>query len=132
MTSFLCVSAAWLLSYLPLFIATPARAKLPGGYDNNHPREQAQKLEGHARRAIAAHQNSLENFPAFAAAVIVAHLGHGHPGLVSAAAVAYVAVRVVYIALYVFDVASARTIAWMLGMAATGALFLSPFVAPAT
>lgn len=131
MTAFVCVFVAWLLSYLPLFIATPARAKMPGGYDNNNPREQAQKLEGHARRAVAAHQNSLENFPAFAAAVIVAHLGHGNSALVSAAAVAYVVFRVVYIPLYVFDVASGRSVAWMLGMAATGVLFLSPFVAPA-
>lgn len=129
MVAFLCVFAVWVLAYLPLFVSMAARKKLPGGYDNHHPREQVAKLEGRARRAVAAHHNGLENFAPFAAAVIVAHLGHGPGELVTTLAVAFVALRVAYIPLYLFDLASMRSVTWMLGMVTTGLLFLSPLAA---
>lgn len=131
MTPFLCVFAAWVLIYLPLFVSMQARKKLPGGFDNNHPREQLAKLEGPAKRAVAAHQNAHENFAPFAASVFVAHLGHANPAVVSGAAIAFVVLRTAYPLFYVFDVASARSVTWMLGMVCTALLFLSPLLAPA-
>lgn len=131
MTAFFCIFVAWALCYLPLFVSVRARAKLPGGYDNHDPRAQALRLEGYGRRAVAAHQNGLENFAPFAASVFVAHLGRGAPPVVTAAAVAYAALRAVYVPLYLFDLAALRSVVWTLGMAATALLFLSPFIAPA-
>ena len=69
-TAYWCVLAAALIPFL--FTAV---AKLKGGrYNNRAPREWQARLEGAPARAHAAHLNSFEAFPFFAAAAIIAHL----------------------------------------------------------
>jgi uncharacterized MAPEG superfamily protein len=62
-----CVLIAALL---PLALATYARAGIPS--DNHYPREEVDDFPPMKRRAYAAHENAYENFPFFAAAVIMA------------------------------------------------------------
>ncbi len=97
-----------------------------GAYDNNHPRIQQAGLTGRAARAQAAHHNSLEAFAPFAAAVLVAQgysdLDVWRDGL----AVAFVAVRLVYVQAYLGDWGNGRSLVWSLGFLIIIALFCLP------
>jgi uncharacterized MAPEG superfamily protein len=125
-TPFLCILIAFGLIYIPHFLAGAGRFKLPGGFDNAHPRDQTPKLEGWYRRASAAHQNGFETFSPFAAAVLVAHLGHGSPERAATLAIAFVVLRVLYIVAYIANLAMARSGLWTLMMSVTTWLFLLP------
>ncbi len=121
---FYCVLAAFVLIYLSKLPAVFALKRLPGGYDNHHGRDQQAKLSGWGRRAIAAHQNGFESFPAFAAAVLIAHVKGANPDHAAALALTYVASRLAYVACYLADRATLRSAVWFVGMLAIGALFL--------
>ncbi len=99
---------------------------LEGHYDNKHPRQQQQRMSGKAARAQAAHLNSLEAFAPFAAAVLVAQsfsdLAVWRDGL----AVAFVAVRLVYLQAYLADWGNGRSAVWAVGFLVMLALFLLP------
>jgi uncharacterized MAPEG superfamily protein len=118
-TAFWCVFAAALLPYLAV-----ALAKAQPGFDNNSPRVWLEQLSGWRKRAYWAHQNSFEAFAPFAAAVIIAHLAHAPQGRIDMLALAFVALRLVYIGLYIADAALLRTLVWAAGMACVVGLFL--------
>ncbi|HET7729373.1 MAG TPA: MAPEG family protein [Usitatibacter sp.] len=116
--AFWCVLAAALLPY-----ATVALGKFDRGYDNRSPRDWESGLQGRQRRAIFAHQNHFEAFPAFAAAVVIAHLAGAPQGPMDAAAATFVALRIAYTWAYVADRATVRSLLWMGGLACVIALF---------
>lgn len=93
-------------------------------YNNHDPRAWATQLTGHRARANAAQANSLEAFPFFAAAVLVAL----HAGVVtdtlSTVAWVFVAARIAYIWAYVTDRATVRSLVWLVGYGAVVALFV--------
>ncbi|MGO8998743.1 MAG: MAPEG family protein [Polyangiaceae bacterium] len=122
----LCIAVAYLLVYLPHFAAGSQRFKMAGGFDNHYPRDQAARLQGWAKRASAAHQNGFETFAPFAIGVLVSWVGHGNEHTLSLLACAFVALRVIYIGLYVADVAALRSVVWTTGMLVTFALYLLP------
>jgi uncharacterized MAPEG superfamily protein len=111
------------LSKTPLAIF---QAKAPGGYDNNMPREQQASLEGIGKRALAIHTNQIESFPLFAAGVLVASLGVVNSNMVDYLAIAYVLSRVVYIFVYLKDLATLRSLIWGVGYMSSLALLCSP------
>jgi uncharacterized MAPEG superfamily protein len=113
------------MSYPPSWVAV-FWLKANGGFDNNAPRAQVAKLAGMPFRAKSAHYNCLEALPAFAAGVFVAHLGGGDPHLLTQLSVAFIAVRLVYVGLYLADQALLRSVAWTIGLLITCALFLLP------
>ncbi|MBL8605332.1 MAG: MAPEG family protein [Myxococcales bacterium] len=127
--SIVCVAVMWLLNLAPRLVVSKEMARLPGGYNNNDPRGQQAMLEGRGKRALAAHQNTLENFPPFAAAVALAHIAHAAPGVVAALSVAYVLVRGAYIVFYLDDKAPARSSMYALGLLLVVAIFASPLFA---
>ena len=118
--TYLCILIAGLLP-----LAGTAAAKWGfKGYDNHNPREWVARQTGFRARGRAAEANSLEAFPFFAAGALAA-LHAGAPlGAVHALSVAFVALRVAYIALYIADRASLRSLAWAGGVACTIALFV--------
>ncbi len=122
----ICIALAYLLVYVPHFIAGPARFKMQGGFDNHHPRDQAARLEGWAKRASAAHLNGHETFSPFAIAVVVALVGHANEHTVTLLTVTYVVLRIAYIAVYLADLAAVRSLVWTAGLGITFALFLLP------
>jgi uncharacterized MAPEG superfamily protein len=124
---FVCVVLAFLLTIASKGPVALAMARQPGGYDNREPRRQQAALGGWGRRALAAHQNGFEAFPAFAAAVIIAHLAGADPIWSTRLAFVFLASRAVYIPLYLSDLAIVRSLVWTLGFLATVALFLLPF-----
>ena len=89
-----------------------------GGYDNNNPRTQQAGLEGFGARALAAHQNSFEVFPAFAVAAYAAASSGYNIDHVNYVAAAFVASRVLYIVCYLFDLAWVRSAIWFVGFIA--------------
>jgi uncharacterized MAPEG superfamily protein len=123
-TPFYCVLVAWVLIYLPKIGTSIGMARQPGGYDNKHPRAQQAQLSGWPARAHAAHLNSFETFPAFAAAVIVAHLAGADPRRASLLSLTFVITRALYFVAYVANVDKLRSTLWGIGILATFGLFV--------
>lgn len=115
----------WMLLVAGLMpYATVGFAKFSArGYDNNHPRQWASKLEGQQARAYAAHQNHFEFFPFFAVAVMLAEWRTGGSATVNLLAVAAIGARIAYTACYLTDRATPRSLCWFLGMLCIFALF---------
>lgn len=121
-----CIFIAFLLNLFSKAPVALAMSRLPGGYDNNHPRDQEASLQGWGRRAFAAHLNGFEAFPAFAAAVVIAHISGADPVWSARLAVAFIIARVLYLPLYIFDLHLIRSAVWTVGFVATCGLFLLP------
>ena len=115
-----CVLVAALL---PILCTGIAKARGAGGYNNRNPREWLARQEGLAGRANAAQQNSWEALAIFSAAVFVAHLAHAPQARVDLLAMAFIVVRVVYIGVYLANLASVRSLVWMVGLGLCIALF---------
>ncbi|MDX9671514.1 MULTISPECIES: MAPEG family protein [unclassified Pseudomonas] len=117
-----CVLIAIFLPYI-----CTAVAKAVGGYrlsDNHDPRDFLESLNGVARRAHAAQLNSFEVTPAFAAAVIVAHLvGTAQLVTVNVLAVMFITSRLLYIICYLADWAILRSLVWFVGMGLIASFF---------
>lgn len=129
--AYLCILVACLLPIVCTAIAkwgSFGRPRSQGGYDNHDPRAWLARQQGHRARANAAQANSFEALPVFIAGVLVAQLSGVAAGTVNALALAFVLLRVAYIALYVTDRAAARSIVWMLGLGVCVALFVLALV----
>ena len=94
-----------------------------GGFDNHQPREWLARLEGWQARANAAQANSWEALPVFIAGLLVAHQHQAAQATVDMLALGFLAARLAFIALYVADKASLRSLVWVAGLAACIALF---------
>jgi uncharacterized MAPEG superfamily protein len=117
--------ALWCLlvvSLLPIACAGIAKWGFRG-FDNNRPREWLAAQQGWRARANAAQQNSWEALAMFAAAVLAAHLADAPQARVDGLAVAFLGARVAYIAAYVGDRATLRSLVWLLGVGLCIALF---------
>jgi uncharacterized MAPEG superfamily protein len=95
------------------------------GFDNHRPREWLAKQSGWRARANAAQANSWEALAIFTAAVLTAHLVEAPQPRVDLLALVFVAARVAYIACYVADQASLRSLVWLVGLGASFALFFA-------
>lgn len=121
-----CVLIACLL---PIVCAGLAKSKgygkrrRDGGYDNHNPRAWAESLEGWSARANAAQANSFEALPLFIAAVLVAGQQQADPARIDQLAMAFIACRVAYIAAYLGDKATLRSVIWALGLGVCVAMF---------
>jgi len=115
-----CVLAAGLMPFLWTGVA-----KGRGPRYNVNVRLWQSKLEGAAQRAHAAHLNSFEAFPLFAAAVIVAQMNGAVQGRIDMLALAFIGLRVVYGILYLANLASLRSLAWMAALVCTIMIFVA-------
>ncbi|MDM0045670.1 MAPEG family protein [Variovorax dokdonensis] len=119
-TAYWCVIVAGVLPYLTTFVA---KAGSYGPRDNQAPREWSTRQSGWRSRLMAAAANGFETLPMFMAAVIIAHqLGYSQSTL-DLYAMAYVALRVVYVAIYGAGAATVRSLVWGLAMLANAAIF---------
>lgn len=123
---FWCLFFAALLIYLAKIPVAKAMREEGGGYDNRNPRAQQARLSGLGARAVAAHQNSIEMFPLFAAGVLVAHSTQTQGYFVDLLAVLFVVSRVLYLFLYWNDKPSLRSLVWVVGLLCCLLLMLSP------
>ena len=116
-----CVLIAALLPYVFTGLAKAGGRR----YNNYSPREFLEKQEGYRKRAHWVQLNSFEAFPAFAAAVIIAHLSGGNQEWIDMLAMAFIAIRVLYGVLYLSNHATLRSLVWTAGIGCTVALFVS-------
>ncbi|MBW8760897.1 MAG: MAPEG family protein [Burkholderiales bacterium] len=122
----LCLLVACLL---PVGCAALAKSKgfgkrrRDGGFDNNAPRAWLARLDGWQARANAAQANSWEALPIFMAGLVVAYQHQATPSTVDLLALGFLAARLAYVAAYVADKASLRSLLWSAGLAASVALF---------
>jgi uncharacterized MAPEG superfamily protein len=113
----------FLACLLPYVCAVLTKAGKFGPRDNRQPRVWLANQEGWRARANAAQANSWEALPVFIAAAWVAQQHGMRQALMDELALAFVALRVVYILLYVSDRSSARSLVWAAGIACCAALF---------
>lgn len=110
-----CILIAIFLPYICTGVA-----KISGGYglkDNHDPRDFLDSLNGLGRRAYAAQLNGFEVTPAFAVAVIVAHLaGNAELVTINVLSVLFITSRLLYIICYLADWATLRSLMWFVGM----------------
>ena len=99
-----------------------------GGYDNRNPRDWIAKQQGSKKWAQAAQENSWEALPFFAASVIVSHMLGVIGWLPNALAVAFIVLRLIYIAFYVTGKQRLRSLVWAAAFFVNVAIFLSPIV----
>jgi uncharacterized MAPEG superfamily protein len=85
-----------------LYLLTVAPVKVAGKptFDNSNPRDAAFYTPGIRVRALGAHINGIETFPFFAAAVLLAEFRSQPQQLIDLLAVAFVAVRLAFVAAY--------------------------------
>jgi uncharacterized MAPEG superfamily protein len=109
--------------FLPLIWAGVAKSGAKD-YDNAQPREFLAGLEGRAKRADWAQQNSYEAFPPFAVGVIVAHLTGAEQLTIDLVAGLFIVFRLAHGACYILDKARIRSLAWVGGFGCTLAFFM--------
>lgn len=80
-------------------------------------------------RALAAHQNSFEAFPLFAAGVLIATVTQSAGILVNALCVIFVIARILFIVFYCADKPSQRSLFWFVGLLCSLLLMISPLFA---
>lgn len=119
--AFWCVLIAGLM---PIVYAGIAKAG-DKSFNNRRPRDWYESITGYRRRAWWAQQNSLEAFPLFAAAVIIAQLAGGTQSLVDALAITFIAFRVAYGVCYLADVHLFRSLMWLGGLLCCIGLFIA-------
>lgn len=126
--AFWCVLITGLLPFTAIAVAKWDKDFLR---NNNQPRDWEAKFTGRRARAHAAHLNTFEAFPLFAAAVIIAVICKAPQPIVDGIAVAFVLARVIYIWCYVADRATLRSLVWMVGLGLSISLFfVAAFAGP--
>lgn len=121
--------AEWcLLGAVLLYLMSVAPVKALGHreFDNARPRDPAFYAHGVRARALGAHANGIETFPFFAIAVLLAEFRGSPQGWIDGLALLFVAIRVLYVLLYVGNLPTLRTLAWNAGFLINVAIFLLP------
>jgi uncharacterized MAPEG superfamily protein len=115
-----CVVAACVLPVLTVGMAKASfglkTSRNKSGYDNNNPRVWASGLSGWQQRAVAAQANGFEALPLFVAAVVLAQQAHADQARIDQLAIAFVVVRVVYVAVYLMNQGNLRSLVWFSGL----------------
>ena len=121
--------AEWcVFATLMLYLLTIIAAKGGGGrtFDNAKPRDPDFYRDPIRSRALGAHQNGIEAFPFFAAAVLLAEFRLGPQRLIDELAVLFVIVRIAYVFTYLGNRPTLRSILWSLGFAINVVIFFMP------
>jgi len=125
--------ADWcILGAVLLYLLTLAPVK-PLGYrefKNSAPRDPAFYQHPVRARVLGAHLNGIETFPSFAAAILLAEMKHGSQTLVDALSLTFLAVRLAFVAAYIGNKPTTRTLLWNLGFLVNVLIFISPAVWP--
>ena len=111
---------------LPIFWAGVSKYGFNStSYDNESPRDHISLLSGKAKNAYNAEQNCYETFPAFAAAVIIAHQIGNDQSMIDLLCVVFLLSRIAHGYFYITNRGSMRSIAFLIGLAANIWLFFA-------
>jgi uncharacterized MAPEG superfamily protein len=94
-------------------------------YDNHNPREWLARQTGYRARANAAQANCFEAFPLYAVGVLMAMLADVEMDQVELCAGIFIVARVAYVASYLMDKDKIRSLAWLVGVVSTVALYVA-------
>jgi uncharacterized MAPEG superfamily protein len=122
--AFWCVLTAVLLPYVCFGVAARTARRAGTPRDNRNPRDFPNLIEGAPKRAWAAHLNSLEALPGFAAAVIIAYLAHASQARADVLAVVWVLARIGHLAFYIADKSTLRSVMQVVSLACVLGLFV--------
>lgn len=117
----ICVLIAGIM---PVVSAGIAKAGLRN-YDNRNPRDWLAKQSGYRQRANAAQANAWEAFPFFAVGVLAAQSMGVAQGRIDTLALSFVLLRVLYLAMYLADLALLRSIVWIAAWGISISLYLA-------
>lgn len=98
-----------------------------GRFDNARPREWLARQSGWRARANAAQANSFEALPFFIGAVVIAHQLGANQTLLDLLALFFVLLRVLFIMMYVADLATVRSAIWTLALGVNVAILFSGY-----
>jgi uncharacterized MAPEG superfamily protein len=107
----LCIlplSCSWISGYF--------RQKQLGTVDNKEPRTQSLKLTGAGARAVAAQANTWEALAVFSAAVLAVFISGLDMQRIATLAQVFVALRIVYIGMYLADQDKLRSVTFLAGL----------------
>ena len=125
-----CVLVAALL---PVVCAGIAKSNLfgkpgdQGNYDNANPRAWLLAQSDWRARANAAQANSFEALPFFIGAVLIAHQMGADQARLDGLALAYIGLRIAYIAAYVGNRASLRSLVWVSALGVNMAILFAGY-----
>jgi uncharacterized MAPEG superfamily protein len=105
-------------------MGTPRRE---GGYDNDNPRNWLSLQTDWRARANNAQANTFEALPFFFAAVIIAHQLQAPQWRIDLLALAFVALRIAYVAAYVKNKANLRSAVWVIALLVNVGLLFAGF-----
>lgn len=118
-----CLLAAIMLALLTLAPVKPLAGR---DFDNANPRDSHFYEKPVRRRALGAHINGLETFPFFAISILLAEFRHAPQSWIDGLAVAFLLTRLAFVAFYIGNRPTLRTILWNAAMAFNlGIFFLS-------
>ena len=120
-----CVFGALLLYLLTI---VPVKVMGVRQFDNAKPRDPAFYQDAIRARALGAHQNGIEAFPFFAAAVLLAEFRTAPQNLINELAVLFLIVRIAYVLTYIGDRPSLRSILWSIGFAINIGIYFLPLI----
>jgi uncharacterized MAPEG superfamily protein len=95
-------------------------------FDNARPRDPNFYVGPIADRALGAHQNGIEAFPFFAAAVLLAEFRTSPQRLIDELAILFLIVRIAYVFTYLGNRPMLRSILWSIGFVINIAIFFMP------
>lgn len=113
--------ALWTLFIACLFpIICGGISKVGGAdrYDNRNPRAWLARLGGYRARAHAAQQNSWEALAVYTAALVAASIAGVDHSTISTVAGVFLVARIAYLACYLADLATLRSLVWLAGFGA--------------
>jgi uncharacterized MAPEG superfamily protein len=123
--------AEWcLFGAVMLYLCTvaPAKALAHREFDNSSPRNPNFYQHPVRSRALGAHNNGIEAFPFFAAAVLLAEFRQAPQAWIDMLATAFLITRVAFVLAYVGDKPTIRTMLWNAAFGFNlGIFFLSGF-----
>lgn len=112
---------------LPILASMPAKMGKAGkGYDNANPRNPAFFADAFRARAAGAQANSYEAFGFYSVAMLIGLTQGGDIAWLNTLAMAFIALRVVYIACYLGNKPSLRSLIWSVGFIVNILVFISP------
>jgi uncharacterized MAPEG superfamily protein len=124
-----CLLIAVLLPYVLAFTGSYYKGKQFGKVDNNNPRAQSAQLTGAGARAVAAQQNAWEALAVFTASLAAAFFAGVAPDSLTAPALLFVAARIGHPICYLNDLATPRSLTFLVGFAACVWIFVKAIAA---
>ena len=97
-------------------------------FDNARPRDPAFYQDAIRARALGAHQNGVETFPFFAAAVLLAEFRAAPQNLINELAILFLIVRIAYVLTYIGNRPRLRSILWNVGFTINVVIFFLPLI----